>query len=483
MYVRSDGNRIAWITNEKVGSFGRVYDIDKKVTVGMFAGQTNEALSLAVPENDLKLVYTGGQDSKIIVSKLQPTQILEHNKTHVNFVNCLRESPDGKRMVSVSNDNAIGLWTLGGATETIQKAHTGSIYSVQWFSDSVRFVTSSADKTIKVWNFDDKSCLFTLNVSDAPTLNDMQNGVACSDSRVASVSLDGSINLWNYESLAEGKIPDQSMKFHTRAVMSLAYHENSLVSFDQGGTVLKFDGDSQNPSLVASGKSCTGGFVCRLTNKAYLISYCDVWEVNFESKSVNKATSNSSSITSATTNEGGFVFADAKGGLTRGKDKIQITENSKAVNGVVAHNGGHACVDDNGGVSFVKDGSTEVLTVNLLEGNRGMSIASYPGYVVVGDDKGAVYFVKMADGEAPVVEKRIKHHYTIVTYMAVNAENTMAYSTSIDGVVGAWNLSDQTNKMMVPHAHRGTINACTWWGSRNLLATGGSDCGIKGWNM
>lgn len=486
IYLKSDGTKIAWVTKDIAGQFGKVFDIKKQLTVGNFAGQSNEPLTITHPENDANLMYTSGQDCKILVTKLMPTSIVESNTTHGAFVNCLRASPDGTRMVSVSTDTNIGLWTLGTGTEVIAKAHTGTIYCVNWFSDSKRFATASADKTIKVWNFDDKSCLYTLKVKETPTLFDMQNGVAVSDTRIASVSLDGSLNIWEYATLAEGKLPDRVLKFHTTAIMNVSADKNTLVSFGQGGSILKFEEGQTTATGFVCDKPCTGGFV--FEGETYYVSYADLYKADFETKKINKIGTAASSITCIAYHNGELVIGDGKGGVTKfnGKlgDRIMVSKDSKKVNGIAYHNGHAVVADDNGVVTWVSWDKLEVKdAMDFMGGNRATAISACPGYVLVGDEKGSVHFIKMVDGEAPFVEKKIKHHYSIVNSISINEDHKTAYSVSNDAVLAVWDLTTITNKYAHDNAHRGTITSSVWWSAKKMLVTAGSECGLKGWNL
>lgn len=61
-------------------------------------------------------------------------------RDHSNFVNCIRFSPDGNKLISVSSDKK-GLLYDGKTGETIgelssENGHQGSIYAVCWSPDS-----------------------------------------------------------------------------------------------------------------------------------------------------------------------------------------------------------------------------------------------------------------------------------------------------------------------------------------------------------
>ena len=62
-------------------------------------------------------------------------------------------SPDGKRIVSGSEDKTVKVWDAATGQETLTlKGHTGAVTSVAFSPDGKRIVSGSEDKTVKVWD-------------------------------------------------------------------------------------------------------------------------------------------------------------------------------------------------------------------------------------------------------------------------------------------------------------------------------------------
>ncbi|KAL4902246.1 hypothetical protein BDW74DRAFT_169721 [Aspergillus multicolor] len=86
---------------------------------------------------------------------------LQTHEGHSHEVNCVRFAPDGRTVVSASDDNTIKLWTTtAGLEQTLDghqdshslKGHGDSVKSVAISPDSKLIASGSADYTVKLWS-------------------------------------------------------------------------------------------------------------------------------------------------------------------------------------------------------------------------------------------------------------------------------------------------------------------------------------------
>ena len=82
---------------------------------------------------------------------------------HLGTISALVFSSDGKFIVSGSNDKTIKIWNLEEKNEEFSlDGHSGSVQSVSFSPDCKFLASGSTDKTIKIWNFEERKEELTL---------------------------------------------------------------------------------------------------------------------------------------------------------------------------------------------------------------------------------------------------------------------------------------------------------------------------------
>ena len=85
----------------------------------------------------------------------------EKAESLVSVVNTLAVTPEGKWVITGSDDNSLKVWNLETKEELFTlKDHTSSVKSLALTPDSKWVISGSYDHTIKVWNLDKEKELF-----------------------------------------------------------------------------------------------------------------------------------------------------------------------------------------------------------------------------------------------------------------------------------------------------------------------------------
>lgn len=208
---------------------------------------------------DGQIIASGGRDKTVKVWNLQPISksnsisptsriigegLMYTFTGHSESINCIAMTPNGKMLVSGSEDNTLKLWNLQKHKYICTlEGHEAGVKSVAFSRDGKMLVSGSADNTIKLWQ---------LPKVKAPshTLTGHSDWVKClaisPDGQIlASGSQDKTIKLWN---LATGELKS-TLAGHWREVNNLAISPDgrTLISCSGDETIQLWNLDTLKP--------------------------------------------------------------------------------------------------------------------------------------------------------------------------------------------------------------------------------------------
>ncbi|TYI43637.1 hypothetical protein ES332_A01G183600v1 [Gossypium tomentosum] len=251
-----DGLRIVACGDGEGKSFVRAFMWDSGSTVGDFDGHSKRVLSCHFKPTRPFRIASCGEDFLVNFYEGPPFKFKLSHREHANFVNCIRFSPDGSKLISVSSDKK-GIIYDAKTGETMgqlssEDGHTGSIYAVSWSGDGKHVLTVSADKTAKIWEiFEDGTGKVskTLECSGSGGVEDMLVGCLWQNDHLITVSLSGTINLYS------ARDPDKQplcLSGHMKNVNTLTLIESNekiILSSSFDGSILRW-----TPGTGHSGK-------------------------------------------------------------------------------------------------------------------------------------------------------------------------------------------------------------------------------------
>ncbi len=88
----------------------------------------------------------------VIIWDVVSNVLLKILEGHKNDANSVAFSPDGKQIVSGSNDNTVIIWdAITGKLLRTLKGHTEQVKTVAYSPDGKYLASGSHDKTIRIW--------------------------------------------------------------------------------------------------------------------------------------------------------------------------------------------------------------------------------------------------------------------------------------------------------------------------------------------
>ena len=194
-------------------------------------------------------------------------------KAHDKDINALDINHDATLFASASQDRTVKLWSVeGGEAQGVLRGHRRGVWSVQFGPKNAPSIvgqagsasgnrgvvlTGSGDKTIKIWNLSDYSCLRTLEghtnsvlkVIWLPSLAADDAGGRQAPSRVASAGGDGLVKVWD----AAGGEVVCTLDNHTDRVWALDVKPDTCTLVSGGGDgVITFWKDTTSKTAAAA---------------------------------------------------------------------------------------------------------------------------------------------------------------------------------------------------------------------------------------
>ncbi len=178
-------------------------------------------------------------------------EVSEHRvvASHEGRVNSAVYSPDGKSILTVSEDKTARVWQADGSGEMIiLRGHEGKVYLAVFSPDGQRVVTASEDKTARVWNADGSGEPILLQghegeVNRAVFSPDGQHVVTASDDKTARV--------WNADGSGEPSI----LRGHEGRVYEAVFSPDGqhILTSSRDNTARVWNADGSGEAVVLRG--------------------------------------------------------------------------------------------------------------------------------------------------------------------------------------------------------------------------------------
>ncbi|MEH2213230.1 nSTAND1 domain-containing NTPase [Nostoc sp.] len=172
---------------------------------------------------DGKTIVSASNDKTAIIWGRDGTK-LRTLAGHTDIVRSVSFSPDGQTIATASFDRTVKLWrTSDGTLIRTLKGHTAEVLSLSWSGNGKTIATGSADRTAKIWQVSDGHLLRTFS-----GYKDFVNSVSFSpDGEIlALASADKTVKLWR---VSDGLL-QKTLLGHSAAVSSVAFSPDGQIA-------------------------------------------------------------------------------------------------------------------------------------------------------------------------------------------------------------------------------------------------------------
>ena len=182
-----------WSDDKYVGEI-KIWDANTGECLKTLEGHSKTVESVAYSPDGRRIV-SGSDDKTIKIWDANTGECLKTLEGHLGFVCSVAYSPDGTKIICGSGDNTIKIWdaNTGQCLKTLE-GHSYPVVSVSYSPDGIKIISCSRDKTIKIWDANTGECLKTLKGH-----SHFVNSVAYSPdgTKIISGSEDKTIKIWD----------------------------------------------------------------------------------------------------------------------------------------------------------------------------------------------------------------------------------------------------------------------------------------------
>ncbi|KAI1751674.1 WD40 repeat-like protein [Xylaria castorea] len=502
----SDGDRVIAVGDGRE-KFGHAFNITGG-KVGEVTGHSKviNAVAIRPTERTVRAIsaVTVSDDASVCFLGNVPSPLHFLSKAdglHKGFVLGTAISPNGSKLVTVGADKRIQLYFFNEEkspkgfdhAKTIGEGeHTGSIFAASWSSDSKRFVTASADQTVKMWDVESGTVLRTWRFGGDGGVNidDQQVGVVWpqgrSDGLIISLSLGGDLNYLKEDSNKLVK----TVQGHNKSITAMGGDGDTLWTGSFDGKVCTWD-IASGVGTVVDGQSHTNQITdfASASGQAYSVGWDDTLRIiDVSTKTFAGEAPKLSAQPKGVAAADGRVYVATIAGVEvyeKGQlvGKLDITDSQPTA--IAAHGSFVALGTSTNAVRLYKIGAGSKLT-QVSEAKDSVAQISAVAFskdgslLAAGNQNGKIYAYK-TDG-LQLVTDRWSAHTGRVTSIAWNDAGTQAVSGALDTHVYVWSLAKPGARVNVLNAHKDGVNGVTWVGESKIASTGG-DAAIKIWNV
>ncbi|CEL57969.1 putative WD repeat-containing protein C9G1,05 OS=Schizosaccharomyces pombe (strain 972 / ATCC 24843) GN=SPAC9G1.05 PE=3 SV=1 [Rhizoctonia solani AG-1 IB] len=465
--------------------FGVAFNAESSNSVGDITGHSKVLNATSIRHKRPFRAVTAGDDSTIVFYTGVPFKYSSSISTHTRFVQDVQFSPSGDVFASVGSDMKAFLYN-GETGETLSElagAHKGSIMACAWSSDSASLLTSSMDRTVKLWDVETHQSVVTWTLGSG--IEHQQVGNTWAGDNLVSLSLNGTLNIFDKR---DGSKPSRTLYGPTHSISSITSpspgtfltgsNDGRVISFTTAEGAQPVSGEAHKSQIVALAQS---------DDKVYSVAFDD------SVRSIDVAENKFSTTSNPTSGQpkdvavsGSTVYVATINGvqvLEGGKEKYKLPVNNP-VTAIAVHGKTVAAGSEDKLTTLYEWDGNGLKELGKLTSNKGAitAIAFSPdgSLVAIADSVGKIYVYNVAKKE--VIISTWVFHTARVYSLAWTADGKHCASGSLDTHIYVYSVDSPNKNISAKNAHANGVTGVVWIGE-GLLASSGADGCVKTWKI
>ncbi|CAF3475568.1 unnamed protein product [Rotaria socialis] len=491
----SDNQRII-VGGEGKEKFGHVFSADAGNSVGEISGMTKAINSVDFKPTRPFRAITGSEDNAVSYFEGPPFKWKTTMSSHEKFVHVVRYSPDGEKFASGAADGRVILYD-GKTGERLSElgspaAHTGSIYGLCWDPTSRFILTTSGDKTAKIWDITTGSAVQTYPFGT--DLKDQQVGCLWSGNHIISVSLSGQISYLNQND----QRPTRIIRGHNKSITALTIARNGnqgtkIFSGSHDGLVVRWSVDGREMNNVI-GDNHTNQVQSLASNSRGLVASIGLDDtlrlINSSWESYDRMEKLPGQPRDIAISESNVVFIACGSAICmyREQQGVLVTHPLpyEATSIAVSPQGTQLAVGgkDNKTHIFNVDGTALTVLREIEQRDSVTRVAYSPDgrFFASADNMKNITLYQLPNYE-PISRDMWRYHAATITGLAFSPDGKKLASVAIDTHLMIHQTENISKVTQVKGAHPLNPVTCLAWLDNDTLLTGGNDCCLRKWTV
>ncbi len=453
------------------------------------SGHTAPVFAVDISPNG-RLIVTGSEDRTVRLWKTDGT-LLDTLAEHKAAVWDVAFSGDGKLIASASRDHTVKLWNRDGKFLNTFTGHQDEVLGIAFSGDGKLIASASRDRTVKLWNPKDK-LVDTLSGHKSS----VWKAVFSPDGRViVTASEDKTLKLWQLDHRGKFKLA-RTLTGHTNEVRDVAFSPDGrlIASVGLDRTAKIWQVDSGNLLHTLEGHSspvvgvvfspdgqtiATAGWdnTLKIWNlegallKTIEIEKKRIWDIDISPDGKSIASASEQDLVKLTKLDNPLL-------------KVLRSHNEPIIDVTfIPQKNIIATASDDGTVKLWSENGSLLTTFKSRQNSvLGIATSRDGRKLVSGHWNGSINFLQLENVARPRIHlnKTIEGHKVGVWRVAISPNNQIIATASEDRTAKLWDW--EGNLITSLNGHRDVVKAIALSPDSNIVATASYDMTVKLWN-